>query len=189
MPPWARFLRDFFLGMRTEDALRAAIAPHADLGKAVLGSMEISSTFSAPVGPPDGMDESRDLGCCHPELQRRFAALRADFEKECKRQLIITSTYRSPRRQAELYAQGRTAPGKVVTRLDGIHKKSRHNVWPAEAVDVAVDVDPGPGKHISWDHAAYLPLGPLAARHGLIWGGGWKSIPDDPHLELPAGAV
>lgn len=160
------------------------------------------ATLTVPLGtgysvpqPSPGLRDSRDLAHCHPELARRYQALRADYEAEVCRQLVVTSTYRSPEAQAALYAQGRTAPGAVVTKLDGSPgKRSRHNRWPSEALDVAVDIDPGPGKHISWDTAAYAPLGPLAARHGLRWGGDWngdglpnETFVDLPHLELPPG--
>lgn len=147
-------------------------------------------TFSAPVGPPPGLLESRDLAHCHPELTRRYLALKADFEKETGRQLFETCTWRSQARQQELYQIGRRGvPGeRTVTQLDGIAKRSRHMVFPSEAVDCCVDADPGPGKHPVWDEAAYRPLGPLAARNGLIWGGDW-AMRDFPHLELPAGAA
>jgi hypothetical protein len=186
--PWWEQLFDILMGILTKGDLARAGAPPDALGGALTEQMDLP-TFGGLQGPPPGLRESRELADCHPELQRRFGALRVDFEREQGRQLIITSTYRSPERQAELYAQGRTAPGQVVTKLDGHAKKSRHNVYPAEALDVAIDVDPGPGKHVSWDRGAFAPLGPLALRHGLVWGGGWTSLQDDPHLELPAGAV
>jgi peptidoglycan L-alanyl-D-glutamate endopeptidase CwlK len=174
-------------GKVTEDRLHElGVSPGATI---LTGGTVDLPTLSGPVGAPPGLDDSRDLADCHPELQRRYLALKADFEAETGRQLFLTQTYRSPKRQQELYAQGRTTPGQIVTNLDGLHKKSRHNVWPSQAVDVCVDTDPGPGKHPVWDHGAYAPLGPLAAKHGLIWGGGWVSLHDDPHLELPAVAA
>ena len=144
--------------------------------------------FSVPVGPPVGLQESRDLAHAHPELARRYLALKADFERETGRQLFETCTWRSQARQQELYQIGRRGiPGeKSVTQLDGVTKRSRHMVFPSEAVDCCVDSDPG--KHPIWDKVAYLPLGPLAERHGLVWGGNWH-MNDFPHLELPAGVA
>jgi len=45
-PWWAEALRDFFLGMRTEDALRAAIAPGAEVVGMVTKEIEIGSGYS-----------------------------------------------------------------------------------------------------------------------------------------------
>lgn len=181
---------DIFAGFLTGQRLQEAGASPAEAAAALTLTTDLP-TFAEPEGAPPALDESRDLEDCHPELHKRFLALAADFEREHARQLIPTCTYRSKQRQHELYQIGRRGvPGeKVVTMLDGITKHSRHNVYPAEAIDVAVDTDPGPGKHIVWDHDAYLPLAELAARHGLIWGGGWASIHDDPHLELPPEAA
>jgi peptidoglycan L-alanyl-D-glutamate endopeptidase CwlK len=83
--------------------------------------------------------------------------------------------------QQRLYAKGRTAPGRKVTNVDGVRQMSNHNYLPARAVDVAVVVN---GK-VSWDPDDYMPLGPLAERYGLVWGGNWKTLRDYPHLELP----
>lgn len=172
-------------GERLQEA--GATPAEAALGPTVY--IPITTTFSAPVGPPPGLEESRDVAHLHPELQRRYALVDADYQRETGRQLFPTCTYRSPRKQGQLYAQGRDQPGSIVTNCDGVTKKSRHNVYPSQAIDVCVDTDPGPGKHPVWDREAYAPLGPIAARHGLVWGGGWKSIHDDPHLELPAEAA
>jgi hypothetical protein len=136
------------------------------------------------------------LGHADPELAQRFLALKKDFEAETGRELHVTSVWRSAEAQHALYQKGRALqadgrwrvvdPDAVVTQLDGTTRRSRHNVYPSQAVDVCVDTDPGPGKHVVWDHAAYAPLGPLATRHGLVWGGSWTRFKDAPHLELPA---
>ena len=148
--------------------------------------MSIEETGYRTPQPPAGIKESRDLAHAHPELVLRYLRLKADFESTTGCGLIETCTWRSKERQAELYAQGRTAPGKIVTQIDGTTGKSRHQPYPAQAVDVAVDIDPGPGKHVVWNPEAYAALGPLAERHGLVWGGNFKSFKDYPHLELPA---
>lgn len=186
--PWWQYLLEALASLWTGQQLQQAGATPAEVALAPT-IMVTLPTFSGPVGAPPGLEESRDLAHCHPELQRRYGALKAEFRAQTGHELFETCTYRSVARQQQLYAQGRTAPGNIVTKLDGVTKKSRHNVYPAEAVDVCVDMDPGPGKHIVWDHSSYLPLGDLALKHGLIWGGGWVTIHDDPHLELPAGAA
>jgi hypothetical protein len=205
---WWEYLLDAMVGALTKRQLEQAGAGPEAMQGALTTSVDLP-TFSAPVGPPPGLETSTDLAHCHPEFARRYLLVKADYEAATGRQLFITRTYSSPAYQFELFKRGRhildpmgdpaipaawspiDAVGRsgIVTNCDGYHNKSRHNVWPAEAADSCVDTDPGPGKHIVWDHASYSLLGTLALKHGLTWGGGWHAIHDDPHLELPAGAA
>lgn len=158
---------------------------------AATGILELPTGYRAPA-PPPGVLESRDLADCEAELVRRYLLVKRDFEAETGRCLAVTCTWRSQERQQQLYAQGRTLPGQIVTKIDGVTKKSRHMTYPSQALDVAVDLDPGPGKHLSWNPRAFEPLGPICARHGLTWGGsfsGFGEHGDYPHIELPAGVV
>lgn len=125
---------------------------------------------------------SRSLADAHPALTERFILLGEDFAREqTPRRLIVTCTYRSVEEQQKLYAQGRTVAGKVVTKIDGVRVKGMHNYTPSRALDVAVFVDDA----ISWDELLYHPLVDLAARHGLVSGGSWKTWKDWPHIEGP----
>jgi len=96
----------------------------------------------------------------------------------------VTDGVRTIQRQQELYAQGRTKPGPIVTNADGVTKRSNHQPHPDElghAVDCAFIVD---GK-FSWD--ARLPwkaYGENAMAVGLKWGGDWANLHDLPHVEL-----
>jgi hypothetical protein len=184
--PWYEELFSLLAGKLTDiklDELGAGNSPSATV------SMPISATgYTSPT--PPSTPESRDLAHCHPELRRRYELLKADFERETGRQLFETCTWRSSSKQQDLYRVGRRGvPGeKILTKIDGVEKRSRHNFYPAQAVDVCVDSDPGPGKHAVWDPAAYEPIGHLCARHGLRWGGDF-SFKDYPHIELPPEAV
>lgn len=92
--------------------------------------------------------------------------------------------YRTAQRQAELYAQGRTTPGNIITNADGVNSKSKHQT--GKAVDVYAYVD---GK-ASWDelHLSMVACAMLEAANrlgvDLRWGGLFKSIDDKPHFEL-----
>lgn len=97
--------------------------------------------------------------------------------------LLVTSTYRSAEEQAALFAQGRTAPGPIVTSAKP--GSSYHNV--RRAIDVAI-LSPETGT-LDWrwmGSAAAMPLWERLARLaeglGLHWGGRWKR-PDRPHFE------
>jgi peptidoglycan L-alanyl-D-glutamate endopeptidase CwlK len=87
--------------------------------------------------------------------------------------------------QDALYAQGRTKPGKRVTKAPG--GSSWHNF--GLAVDLVEDGDPEKaGIQWSWaKNADYLKIGAVAKQYGLEWGGWWKSIVDYPHVELTGG--
>ena len=139
-----------------------------------------------PPGPPPGLQESRDLCHLDKDLCERYLRLKADFRSQTGHELFETCTYRGPETQAKLFEVGRRGVEgeRKLTNCDGTTIKSRHNLYPSRAVDVAVDVDPGPGKTVVWSEHAYAALGPLCQKHSLVWGGSW-TIKDFPHIELP----
>jgi peptidoglycan L-alanyl-D-glutamate endopeptidase CwlK len=57
----------------------------------------------------------RDIKDLHPKLQQLCHAFIAECEKVGIK-VVITSTYRDFAAQNALYAQGRTTPGKMVTK-------------------------------------------------------------------------
>lgn len=169
----------FFSGAYLKDQLGEL---GADSSKpAVTVTVPIAATGYVVPEPPLGLEESRDIAHCTPLLQEKWPILQAMFQQQTGRQLFLTCTWRSKAKQQRLFLQ---VPR--VTNIDGVTKRSRHNFFPAQAIDVCVDSDPGPGKHAVWDADAYAPLGPICEELGLVWGGGWKSFKDYPHIEEPA---
>jgi peptidoglycan L-alanyl-D-glutamate endopeptidase CwlK len=94
-------------------------------------------------------------------------------------QPFITCTYRSPEEQLELYAQGRTAPGKIVTQLKS---GSKHNTNPSRAFDIAFQKD---GK-MYWDKKHFIRFAGIikSINPAVKWGGDWKKFKDYPHFEI-----
>jgi peptidoglycan L-alanyl-D-glutamate endopeptidase CwlK len=97
----------------------------------------------------------------------------------------IISGLRSWSQQAALYAQGRTKPGRIVTKARP--GSSWHNY--GLAIDLGLFAA---GKYL--DAAAparaakiYKELGTLAVSQGLEWAGNWKSFPEGPHFQWTAG--
>lgn len=88
----------------------------------------------------------------------------------------ITDGYRTTGEQALLYAQGRTLKGAIVTHLDGIHVKSKHQT--GRAVDCCF-LGPVPYADVH----PWGKYGDEVRRQGLFWGGDFSS-PDRPHAEL-----
>jgi len=91
-------------------------------------------------------------------------------------QIKILSGLRSYQEQDELYAQGRTKPGKVVTKARGGY--SNHNFG------IAFDIGIFEGTKYLSDSVKYKAVGALGMDLGLEWGGSWKTIVDQPHFQL-----
>ncbi|SIT91784.1 D-alanyl-D-alanine carboxypeptidase family protein [Edaphobacillus lindanitolerans] len=94
----------------------------------------------------------------------------------------ITSGFRSYAEQDKLYAQGRTAPGNIVTNARG--GQSIHNF--GLAIDYVLVSEDGT-KAIwtvtkEWRHVAAI-----GKSMGFQWGGDWTSFVDYPHLDMQRG--
>ncbi len=94
---------------------------------------------------------------------------------------IVTECYRSPERQEELYAQGRSKPGPVVTYKRG--GESKHNRLPSPALDVAFLLADG---SVVWSGLLLSKFARLmkAADARVHWGGDWPKFKDRPHFEV-----
>lgn len=95
---------------------------------------------------------------------------------------LVTEGVRTPERQRQLYAQGRTAPGPKVTWT----LQSNHFVQKS-GYGHAVDLVPFP---VDWNDrrkfhviASAMKQAALAEGVKLAWGGDWGT-PDLPHFEL-----
>jgi peptidoglycan L-alanyl-D-glutamate endopeptidase CwlK len=122
------------------------------------------------------------------DLLPRVRALAELFLAKCHSQgidIIITSTYRDNASQAELYAQGRTKPGRKVT--NAMPGQSWHN-WKC-----AFDVVPlRQGKPV-WgtteedDYKLWNNIGSIGESVGLTWAGRWSTFKEFPHFQFTAG--
>ena len=118
-----------------------------------------------------------DINELLPQVRLRAHAF-LDHARIAGYAMIITETYRSPERQAELYAQGRTAPGQIVTHAKP--GQSKHET--RRAFDVCF-----PGDQPYSDKHPWHLLGVWAKAAGLEWGGNWTK-PDRPHLQYTGPA-
>lgn len=126
---------------------------------------------------------SRKIEDLHPDLQTKAR----EFVIECEREdipVLIYMTYRSNEEQDELYARGRTVPGKKVTNAKG--GQSDHNFMiddkPAAKAFDAVPLRLG--KAIWNDPVLWSKMGEIAGKIGLKWGGNWKKFVDKPHFYI-----
>lgn len=88
--------------------------------------------------------------------------------------VFITETYRSQSRQNELYAQGRSKPGKIVTNA----KWSNHT--GRKAWDIAFS------STLYSDYGKFYTAGAIAEKLCIEWGGNWKKE-DLPHFQYLGG--
>ena len=121
----------------------------------------------------------RDITMCHPRLQE----LAGRLVEECKKQGLIIKVgecFRTVAEQEELYAQGRTKPGNIVTNARGSSYSSQHQ-W-----GIAFDFFRNDGNGAYNESGNFFgKVGAIGKQLGLGWGGDWHSIVDKPHLYLP----
>lgn len=140
---------------------------------------------ATPLITDDGsrVDERSEkaIATLHPKVQ----PLARELVRRCAAKGIeikVTSGTRTYDEQNELYAQGRSKPGRVVTNARGGY--SNHNFG------IAFDVTIFRGGKPVWESPLYKTIGETGEILGLTWGGRWTSIQDEPHFELkPAWAA
>jgi len=113
----------------------------------------------------------RDAALVLGELYRRQTGL----------DLRVRSGRRTCAEQDGLYAQGRTAPGAIVTQARGC--LSWHVL--GRAID-ADPVQPGTGT-LTGRQSDYEAAGALWRELGGVWGGGFPGFPDVGHFEFHPG--
>ena len=125
---------------------------------------------------------SRHIEDLTPEMQAKYHEFDAAMiAKSLPYQ--ITCTYRPQEEQDRLYAQGRTAPGPIVTKV----RHSEHTRRTAFDI-VMLDVSGRP----VWAPSAYVAAGEVGESVGLTWGGDWdgdgrsddERFVDMPHFQL-----
>jgi len=119
---------------------------------------------------------SRDLNLLHPSTRAKALKLMAACGEKGLN-VLLYDTRRTRAEQNRLFAQGRTAPGRIVTNASGDSMLSMH-MWSI-AVDFCKNVR---GQEFS-DAGFFTQVGELAESFGLEWGGRWRSFPDRPHLQ------
>jgi len=133
----------------------------------------------------------------HPKLIELMKKAISDSPYDFK----IVQGLRTAEYQNSLYQQGRTKPGKIVTKLDGYNRKSNHQAKAdgyGHAVDIAVcgQYDQN-GNYVKcttdaemFDNKKLVEISKhikaVAEDMGLeiVWGGEWKTLYDTPHYEL-----
>jgi peptidoglycan L-alanyl-D-glutamate endopeptidase CwlK len=125
---------------------------------------------------------SRNIADCVPILQQAWEYASKEWASRYPNapQPILTCTYRSEAEQEELYAQGRTKPGPIVTQLKS---GSKHNSKPSEAFDIAFKTKEGKLDWIGTNFSLFEGI--IRTKYPQVeWGGSWKKFKDAPHFQV-----
>lgn len=124
---------------------------------------------------------SRDINDCVELLQLVWTRCSSEYAEKYPEgpQVFLTCTHRTNEEQKALYAQGRSKPGKIVTR---IRENGKHNVYPSKAFDIAFKKD---GK-LDWSERNFKNFAAIVAAHfpSVEWGGNWPRFKDLPHFQV-----
>jgi len=120
---------------------------------------------------------SRDLNQLHPALRKGVNEL-IKRGREQGLQILVTQTYRSIAYQNQLFAQGRTSPGNIVTNARG--GQSPHNF--RYAFDICQNI-----RGREWEIPFFEKCAVIWRAMGGEWGGDWKTFVDRPHFQYTHG--
>ena len=140
---------------------------------------------AVPPEPPTAPAPTTS-GAVDPRSEKTIAALQPEVRPYARSLVLkaasmgitikVISGLRTYDEQNDLYAQGRTKPGRIVTNARGGF--SNHNFG------IAFDVGVFDGASYVPESPRYKAVGALGSELGLEWGGNWKTIKDEPHFQL-----
>lgn len=126
---------------------------------------------------------AKNLATLTLKVQPVFANFLIEAKKHFQEKGVdvrIISGNRTWAEQDALYAKGRTTAGPKVTNAKG--GQSNHNF--GIAIDLGLFKD---GKYLE-ESPLYKDIGKIVAKFPeLEWGGSWKSIVDEPHVQYRTG--
>lgn len=118
---------------------------------------------------------SRKIDDLIPELQDIYWEFDAAMEA-AGIDYIVTSTRRTQSEQDALYAQGRTAPGRIVTWT----RRSKHIL--GEAFDICIMENGKPDWKVT--NPKWTKAGWIGTDCGLDWAGNWTQRVEYPHFQF-----
>lgn len=129
-----------------------------------------------------------NLGSLNKKALAKFEPFLVEVEKAMASKVVtveVISGLRSWAAQAALFAQGRTKPGRIVTKARP--GSSWHNY--GLAIDLGLFKN---GVYLDESKPAesdklYAEIGKIAAAHGIEWAGNWKTFTENPHFQITFG--
>jgi peptidoglycan L-alanyl-D-glutamate endopeptidase CwlK len=172
---WQRFLKsagfyqgklDGDFGEQSHEAADSFEAEALKIAKA-MGIFDIRTEGNIQTLQPEAQKRARRF---LTEVSARLASDGLTFK-------IISGT-RTYDEQNNLFAQGRTKPGPIVTRARG--GQSNHNFGGAWDIGIFKS-----GQYIP-ESKLYQSAGAIGKEQNLEWGGDWTGIQDEPHFQAIA---
>lgn len=138
------------------------------------------------------------LNTCHTDIIKvmQLAIRRSEID------FGISCGHRTIKEQKALYAKGRTIAGNIITNVDGVKSKSKHNHKPALGIDIYI-YDNEKKYTFNEGHLAYVAGVVMSCAKELFergetcnlvtWGGNWdndgiiiydQNLLDMPHFEI-----
>lgn len=131
------------------------------------------------------MAADRDVHHLFPEFATKVQDILGDMNSWCKvhfpgHTAIMIEGFRTAAYQEQLYAQGRTAKGAIVTQRNGTTNPSVHQ--SSLAADIVPQASDG---SIVWEppQPFWDYLGHLARAASLEYGGDWTGFKDIDHIQ------
>ena len=123
------------------------------------------------------MDDSAKINDLEPDFAGKIRAFKLLLLEQTGWEWVVVQGRRTIAEQNSLYAQGRTAPGNIVTNAQG--GSSAHNFG------LAVDMVPIKDNTLWWDapDSLFKQYADLAQQQGLVAGYYFHSIHDPDHIE------
>lgn len=127
------------------------------------------------------------INLLHPKIQKEVLYLinRSELVIDPTLAIRVVQGLRTIEEQDALYAQGRTAPGNIVTKAKG--GASFHNYGLAIDICFLFEQPDGTFKYDdekSWLNGPnFMKVVKIFKDAGYTWGGDFKSITDKPHFE------
>lgn len=132
------------------------------------------------------------INTLHPFIREEVKMLVSTINNKIltgKAKIRVVQATRTFKEQQDLYNQGRTSPGKIVTQAkagDSIHNYGL-------AFDMCLIID---NKEVSWDtvkdfdndrQSDWMEIVTFLKKFNYVWGGDWRSFKDMPHFEKTGG--
>lgn len=136
--------------------------------------------------PVLGTNSLNKLNGVHPDLVKVIKTAIIDSPVD----FSIVEGVRTVARQKELYAQGRTTKGSIVTYADGVKNKSNHQT-KSDGFGHAIDFCPYINGKLDWDNISnfktvvnHIKANALILGIKITCGIDWKKPYDPPHIQL-----
>lgn len=177
-------------------SLTEQLALVAGAGMGFIALAAILGRRAGSVGPFSTASIVGGISSVSPKIadasDRRIAALLPEVAEMAQKlirsaakagiPLVVTQGYRTAEEQNALFAQGRTAPGIIVTDAPAGYSWHEYR----RAFDVA-PLNSAGQPYWPEDLAFWARIGALGKAVGLEWGGDWKGFQDRPHFEYHPG--